>query len=289
MIDDWLNTLRYEQQLAAQTVATYARIVQGLAAARPDLLTLTAADLQNWLLAQHLGARTLVQHRSALRSFFTWLEKRALRRDNPAVDLRTPKVPRGKLPVTFTPDDLRELLLPPAEDDALVCRDHAILETFYSTGLRLAELVELNVADVAGGQRELMIRGKGGYERIVYIGSAAHNALNRWLRLRGQLADDGETALFVNHFGRRLGRRGIQARLLHYIKTRLPGRHITPHMLRHSFASHVLQSSGDVRAVQEMLGHRQLGTTQIYTHLDYQHTAKIYDQAHPRAKRKKVR
>ena len=285
-LDDWLNTLRYERQLAAQSLGTYERILRSLLADHPDLHHLDAATLQNWLVAQAVSARTLSQHRSALRNYFSWLQQRGARPDNPAAELRIPKIARGKLPATFTPDELRELLIPPADGDTLACRDHAILETLYSTGLRLAELVALDAGDVRGDTQELLIRGKGGHERLVYFGSAARRAIARWLVVRGQLAKAQEKALFVNHSGTRLGVRGVQQRLCHYAQSRLPGRRITPHMLRHSFASHLLQSSGDIRAVQELLGHRQLGTTQIYTHLDYQHLARVYDQSHPRAKRK---
>lgn len=291
MINAWLAALRFEQQLAVQTTATYARILTRLQSACPDLRTVSADALQHWLMRENeqgIGGRTLSQHRSALRSFFRYLQKRGLRTDNPADNLITPKTTRGRLPGSFTPDEMQQLLHPPEEDDPLCVRDHAILETLYSTGLRLAELIALDHAELRHTPAQLLIRGKGGHERIIFFGGAARLALARWLRLRPQLAQENEKALFVNHMGTRLGARGVQQRLLAYAKARLPGRKITPHMLRHSFAGHLLQSSGDIRAVQEWLGHRRLGTTQIYTHLDYQHLARVYDQAHPRAKRKKT-
>lgn len=290
-LDAWLNSLHYERQLAAQTRHTYARILASLFAEHPDPLRVDSAALQAWLTRhydQGIHPRTLSQHRSALRNYFAWLQHKAHRPDNPAELLRIPKIRRGHLPTTFTPDELHQLLAPPGEDsDAATLRDHAILETLYSTGLRLAELVALDLSDVSSQPRELLIRGKGGHERLIYFGSSAQQALARWQTVRGQLAQEGEKALFVSRFGTRLSARGVEQRLSRYAQDRLPSRRITPHMLRHSFASHVLQSSGDIRAVQELLGHQQLSTTQIYTHLDYQHLARIYDQSHPRAKRKK--
>lgn len=290
-LKSWLDTLRYERGLSAQSIRTYARILAALLTSHPDLHSISSSELQHWLNRQHAkgnSARTLSQHRSALRNYFAWLQKSGTRSDNPAASLASPKIPRGKLPATFTPDELRTLLIPPPDDaDPLTCRDHAILETLYSTGLRLAELVALDAVQIRTNTRELLIRGKGGHERIIHFGQHAQNALQRWLSIRAQIANPDETALFVNHTGGRLSPRGVELRLRHYAQSRLPTRRITPHMLRHSFASHLLQSSGDIRAVQEMLGHRQLGTTQIYTHLDYQHLASIYDQTHPRAKRKK--
>lgn len=287
--DEWLASLRYERGLSAQTLATYARILDAYLTAHPDPLHSQSDTLQDWINKRRsdgLDPRTLSQHRSALRGFFAWLHHSGRRADNPAAELRIPKARRRELPATFSPDDLRLLLTPPDSDDPLVCRDHAILETLYSSGLRLAELTALDQRQIRPDTRELTIRGKGGHERIIYLGNAARLALERWLRLRHQIAREGETALFVNHLGTRLSPRGVEMRLQHYAQSRLPGRRITPHMLRHSFASHLLQSSGDIRAVQELLGHRQLGTTQIYTHLDYQHLSRVYDQAHPRAQRK---
>ena len=289
-VNAWLDALRYERQLAVQTQRTYARILATLLDEHPDPTSLDGTALQHWLTGQHAdghSARTLSQHRSALRNYFSWLQKKGLRPDNPANELRIPKIRRGELPATFTPDELHLLLAPPAENsDPATLRDHAILETLYSTGLRLAELIALDCDAIRASTREHLIRGKGGRERLIYFGTAARQALTRWQHVRAQLARPDENALFVNQRGNRLSARGVEQRLVHYAQSRLPGRRITPHMLRHSFASHLLQSSGDIRAVQELLGHRQLGTTQIYTHLDYQHLARLYDQSHPRARRK---
>ena len=171
-------------------------------------------------------------------------------------------------------------------DGALDHRDRAIMELFYSSGLRLAELVGLDVADVQSSDGLLQVTGKGGKARRLPVGRFAREAVERWLEVRPQLAGDGEPALFIGRHGRRLGARAVESRLRQRAIEQGMPRHVHPHMLRHSFASHLLESSGDLRAVQELLGHADISTTQVYTHLDFQHLAQVYDQAHPRAKRK---
>ena len=175
-------------------------------------------------------------------------------------------------------------LLGKHDGSVLSIRDHAMLELFYSSGLRLAELASLDYNGIDFEQSEVRVTGKGNRQRIVPVGRKAAAALTEWLNHRDTLANSGETALFVNKNGHRLGARGIQHRLNHWAKKHGLGRRLHPHMLRHSFASHVLASSGDLRAVQEMLGHADIATTQIYTHLDFQHLAKVYDSKPTRAR-----
>ena len=203
---------------------------------------------------------------------------------NPAEGVRAPKV-RRHLPHTLDADQLGRLLELPGEDP-LDHRDRAIMELFYSSGLRLAELVALDVRDVQAGDDVLEVVGKGHKSRRVPIGRFARAAIERWLAARGTLAKARETALFVSRRGTRISARAVQERLRRRAIEQGVPQHVHPHLLRHSFASHLLESSGDLRAVQELLGHADIGTTQIYTHLDFQHLAQVYDQAHPRARRK---
>ena len=202
---------------------------------------------------------------------------------NPFEGVSAPRAPR-KLPKTLSVDEISALFDFDASDP-FGARDLAILELFYSSGLRLSELSALERDGVDRQQGEVRVMGKGSKERIVPVGRKALQALDHWLSLRGEVAATGETALFVNNRGSRLSNRGIQYRLDHRARNAGLGRQLHPHMLRHSFASHMLESSGDLRSVQEMLGHADIGTTQIYTHLDFQHLAKVYDAAHPRAKK----
>jgi integrase/recombinase XerC len=203
---------------------------------------------------------------------------------NPFETVSAPRLAR-KLPATLGVDEVGALI-DNGGDSADALRDRAMLELLYSSGLRLSELAALDCDTVDLDQGEVRVTGKGNKERIVPVGSRARKALVAWQRVRNEMADPGETALFVNQRGGRMGNRGIQYRLDRWARTHGLGRTLHPHMLRHSFASHVLQSSGDLRAVQEMLGHADIGTTQIYTHLDFQHLAKVYDDAHPRARKR---
>jgi integrase/recombinase XerC len=189
------------------------------------------------------------------------------------------------LPSALTPDEAARLVTIEG-DDALARRDRALFELAYSSGLRLSELAQLDVAGCDLVTGEVRVLGKGSKERIVPVGAAAREAIGRWLPVRGAHAAQGEDAMFVGRHGRRLSPRAIEQRLAEWAIRQGLSRHVHPHMLRHSFASHVLQSSGDLRAVQEMLGHASIASTQVYTHLDFQALAKVYDAAHPRAKRK---
>ena len=233
---------------------------------------------------QGLSSRSLQRLLSSTRSFLRYLLKEQLIDQNPATAISAPKQSRN-LPAVLDVDQLKHLLdSPPA--DILEVRDLAIMELFYSSGLRLSELVHLDIAQLDLEQGLTTVTGKGSKERTVPIGRAAVAALQRWLEQRPELAGADQTAVFVNHRGTRLSQRGIQQRLRRWAVQNGLGSHLHPHMLRHSFASHLLESSGDLRAVQELLGHANLSTTQIYTHVDFQHLAQVYDQSHPRARKK---
>jgi integrase/recombinase XerC len=249
--------------------------------------------------AAGLSPRSIQRRLSAVRSFYAYLLREeavaaaspgALRRAgvrvtrNPALDVRAPKAAR-RLPQTLDADQMARLLQI-AGADALTARDRAIMELLYSSGLRLAELVGLNLERLDLKERVVEVLGKGRKTRVVPVGRAAVQALREWLRERARLAAPSQTALFVGRAGRRLGARAVQARVALWARRQGLGRHVYPHLFRHSFASHLLESSGELRGVQELLGHADISTTQIYTHLDFQHLARIYDATHPRARRK---
>jgi integrase/recombinase XerC len=260
-------------------------------AAGQDPIALKAPQLRRGLMqlhAQELAPRSIARTLSAWRSYYAWLARRGVIPLNPADGLRAPKRPRT-LPKALGIDQAAALLDRPAasmSDDPLLARDIAMFELFYSSGLRLSELVSL---DWPGGldlvTGEVTVTGKRQKTRTVPVGDKARTALEAWLALRPQLLKDNQPALFLGRNGTRLQSRQVAGRLSQWAQRQGVGVHVHPHMLRHSFASHVLQSSGDLRAVQEMLGHASIAATQIYTHLDFQHLAKIYDAAHPRAKK----
>jgi integrase/recombinase XerC len=233
---------------------------------------------------QGSSPRTIQRRLSALRSFFNFMIRERALDANPAVGVQAPKA-RKRLPETMDVD-LMARLLEFRADTQLGVRDKAIMELFYSSGLRLAELVGLNLGDVDRGDRTVRVLGKGSKTRVVPVGKHALNAIARWLKERTALAASGEPALFVSNRGARLGARAIQKRVAGWARRQGVGRHVHPHLFRHSFATHLLESSQDLRGVQELLGHANISTTQVYTHLDFQHLAKIYDAAHPRARRK---
>ena len=290
-ISAFLDHLRIERRLSPRTLEAY----------RHDLLSLeqhrAARDLPGWdrldtqhlrhfIASQHqqgLAPRSLQRLLSAIRSFYRFLQREGRAQQNPALDLRAPKAARP-LPRTLDADLATQLLDSPGEDDWLGRRDQAMLELFYSSGLRLSELAGLDVSDLDLNQGEVRVTGKGNKTRVLPVGRQARRALQDWLSVR-PANDDSAQPLFVSQRGSALTPRAIQLRLRRHGVERI-GQHLHPHMLRHSFASHMLESSGDLRAVQELLGHADISTTQIYTHLDFQHLAQVYDQAHPRAKRK---
>jgi integrase/recombinase XerC len=220
-----------------------------------------------------------------VRSFYTYLLREGAAMQNPAAGIRAPKAPK-RLPKTFDPDQMAQLLDPPGEAP-LDERDLAILELLYSSGLRLAELVGLDLADLDVRDRTVRVTGKGSKTRVVPVGQKALDAIGRWLKQRAGLASATTQAVFVGRTGQRLGARAIQLRVAAIARRRGLPQRLHPHLLRHSFATHLLESSRDLRGVQEMLGHADISTTQVYTHLDFQHLAQVYDEAHPRARRKR--
>ncbi|WP_424819562.1 tyrosine recombinase XerC [Salinisphaera sp.] len=288
-IADYLAHLQDIRRASTHTVVGYAR---DLAAAADyfaghgidDWRRVTAADMRELLAARHRGGArptSLARLASAVRSFYVWRMRQGLSETNPAADVRAPKKP-ARLPETIDVDDLAAMLdATPA--DTLEVRDHAMLELFYTAGIRLAEAVGLDVTDLDLAAGEARVIGKGNRQRMVPVGSRAAAALKHWLTERPNLAGPGEAALFVSRRGTRLSRSSVAARMERWaISHGLPV-HLHPHKLRHSFATHMLESSADLRAVQELLGHANIATTQIYTHLDFSHLARIYDAAHPRA------
>ena len=251
-----------------------------------DIVNADSLDVRQWVASMHrqgMGGKTLQRKLSSLRSFYQFLVRKQHLKNNPAIDISAPKSART-LPSTLDADTLTQLLEIPA-DSILAIRDRAIMELFYSSGLRLSELTNLDVDDIDLEDNTLRATGKGNKTRMLPVGRKAQEALIKWKKNRTILANIDEQALFVSNKGKRISNRAIQQRLNHWRKKQGLEQHIHPHKLRHSFASHILESSGDLRAVQELLGHADISTTQIYTHLDFQHLAKVYDKAHPRARK----
>lgn len=291
LLRGYLAWLLGERRYSELTAKSYQRDLQqlfGLVGEQP-LSDIQPAQVRRYIAQLHgagLSGRSLARMLSAWRGFYAYLMRDHGFLNNPCMGLRAPKSPR-KLPDALSPDDAVKLVGMEASDPVGL-RDKAMFELLYSSGLRLAELVGLDVesvlADLSNG--EIRVTGKGNKTRIVPVGRHAVQALHDWLAVRLQLAGGDERALFVGVRGERISPRVVQAQLKHWGVRQGIGHKVHPHLLRHSFASHVLQSSGDLRAVQEMLGHASISTTQVYTHLDFQYLNKIYDAAHPRAKRK---
>ena len=287
----YLDHLTYARRVSIHTIRAYEDdLLRFQAFARQfncDWNTATAADVRHFIAQQHhagSSGRSLARRLSALRSFFGFLLREGIVSTNPTVGIRAPKATRP-LPATLDVDQTAHLL--EVEPDAWVMqRDLAILELFYSSGLRLSELVQLNLDHLDMQTRQVTVLGKGSKTRIVPVGRKAHTAIVAWLPTRAAMAAPDEQALFINRSGTRLQGRSVQARLRRWGTQRGLGVPLHPHMLRHSFASHLLESSGDLRAVQELLGHSDIATTQVYTHLDFQHLADVYDRTHPRAKKR---
>ncbi|HIF5688224.1 tyrosine recombinase XerC [Vibrio parahaemolyticus] len=231
-----------------------------------------------------MKASSLATRLSSLRSFFDFLILRGEMSANPAKGVSAPRKKRP-LPKNLDVDEVNQLL-EVNEDDPLAIRDRAMMELMYGAGLRLAELVSVDVRDVQLRSGELRVIGKGDKERKVPFSGMATEWVGKWLRVRGDLAARGEPALFVSKLGTRISHRSVQKRMAEWGQKQSVASHISPHKLRHSFATHMLESSNNLRAVQELLGHENISTTQIYTHLDFQHLAQAYDQAHPRARKK---
>jgi integrase/recombinase XerC len=285
----YLDFLRHERRLAAHTLAAYSRdcaLLERLAQDRAPG-ELAAADIRRFVSSLHgqgLAPRSLARVLSSWRGLFDWLARRREIPANPCRGVRAPRAART-LPQALSPDEATQLVALEDASDAGI-RDRALFELAYSCGLRVSELTGLDLGAIDARTGEVRVTGKGSRTRIVPVGGPALAALARWLPVRARLAKPGEQALFVGRSGRRLSPREVQRRIkIRAAAAGIPA-DVHPHMLRHSFASHVLQSSGDLRAVQEMLGHASIASTQVYTHLDFQHLAKVYDAAHPRARRK---
>ena len=293
-VDRYLDELAQQRRQSPHTVSNYRRdlhVLAGLIAESSGSITyctLQGHHIRRFMAQLHargLGGRSLARMLSAWRGFYRWLGLRGEVSANPVEGVKAPKSPRA-LPKVLSPDEANRLL-DHAGGDGLELREQAMFELFYSSGLRLAELAALDLAclhDVAEG--EIKVFGKLGKERHVPVGGKAREAIERWAQQRALVALPEETALFVGQRGARIHPRVIEERLKQRALTQGLPVNVHPHMLRHSFASHMLQSSGDLRAVQEMLGHASIASTQVYTHLDFQHLAQVYDKAHPRAKRK---
>lgn len=288
----FLNHLHNEYRYSPLTVENYSRDIFRLfkLAGVTPLNKLEPHQVRRFIAKLHgngLGGKSLARMLSAWRSFYFYLIRDHQFKENPCIGLRAPRSSRN-LPHTLSPDEAVRMMELPTIGNTLAVRDKAIFELLYSSGLRLTELVNLDPIALDFTDSTVRVTGKGNKTRIIPIGSHAISALQTWLVIRGQLAKPNETALFVNRNGSRIGPRTIQLRMASWgIKQGITSR-VHPHRLRHSFASHVLQSSGDLRAVQEMLGHTSISTTQVYTHLDFQYLSKIYDTAHPRAKKKTI-
>lgn len=292
-VERFLAHLRTERRLSPHTNSNYRRDIESFAAfcereGVPGWATVDNFHVRSFAASEHrngLSPRSIQRRLSALRSFFSFLVREGALQANPAADIRAPKAAK-RLPRTLDADRMARLLEPPA-DDPLARRDHAMMELLYSSGLRLAELVGVDLTDIDLGDRTVRVLGKGSKTRIVPVGQHAVASIQAWLRDRGALAKADCTALFVGSNGGRLGVRGVQQRIARAARRQGIDARVHPHLFRHSFASHLLESSGDLRGVQELLGHSDISTTQIYTHLDFQHLARIYDKAHPRARRRK--
>ena len=287
------ESLRTERRLSEHTVSAYERDLRALREFVDergvrhwrDVEATTVRSFAAWLHRRGQGGKSVQRALSAVRSFYKYLLREGWVERNPGIGISAPRSPR-RLPRVLDTDRMSALLDVPATGDVLQSRDRAMLELMYSSGLRLAELVGLDVLDLNLTERLVQVTGKGSKTRVLPVGECAVNALNDWLAARVQLARSGEPALFVGQRGSRLGERAVQLRVERWAKSNGLQSTLHPHLLRHSFASHLLESSGDLRAVQELLGHSDISTTQIYTHLDFQHLARVYDAAHPRARKK---
>jgi integrase/recombinase XerC len=291
VVQRYLDHLEQERRLSPYTRRNYERACNALLALNPgvEFADLDVHAIRRSVARLHgggLSGRTLALTLSAWRGLYEWLARHHGYKSNPGVGVRAPKSVK-RLPQSLSPDGAAQLL-DMAPGDAAEVRDKAMFELLYSSGLRLAELTSLDLSKAASivSAAEVTVTGKGSKTRIVPVGSRAVAALREWLKVRSTVARPDESALFVGSRGERIGHRVVQSRLKRWaLKSGLTEK-VHPHALRHSFASHVLQSSGDLRAVQEMLGHASIGTTQVYTHLDFQYLAKAYDAAHPRARKK---
>ena len=291
-IDEFVRHLELERRLSRLTCKHYRRDLDALADWCDEVDAARWADLdaehfRAWSAACYrrgLASSSIQRRLSAARTFFRYLLREKHVSRNPVQSVSAPKA-KKRLPGNLDADRMARLLDIPG-DTPIVCRDRAMLELLYSSGLRLAELTDLELGQVDLADRTVRVTGKGNKDRVVPVGSKAAEAVAGWLKVRGDMAGDGETALFVSARGGRLGQRAIQARVKYWARRQGIDARVYPHLFRHSFATHLLESSHDLRGVQELLGHANISTTQVYTHLDFQHLAQIYDKTHPRAKAK---
>ena len=288
-LQGFLGHLASERRLSPLTCSNYGRDVTELLklAGEIPLDQLQVHQVRRFVAQLHgrgLGGKTLARMLSAWRGFYAWLARDHGFTSNPCVGVRAPKSVKA-LPQALSPDEAARLMEIPTDGDPLALRDKAMFELFYSSGLRLSELVNLPLSQIDLADGMVRVTGKGGKTREVPVGRFAVEAVRNWLPERKKIVQTEEQALFVGRNGTRLTPRAVQYRIKQWGLKLGVSANVHPHVLRHSFASHVLQSSGDLRAVQEMLGHANISTTQVYTHLDFQHLAKVYDAAHPRAKR----
>ena len=292
-IEKFLDYLRYERRLARLTLENYSRDLGKLSqfCNKHQVDCWRHVDVHRiraFVAEQHrkgLGGRSIQRELSAIRTLFRYLIREGVVSGNPVNGVRAPKSAR-RLPDVLDVDQVGHLLNITDKDD-LAKRDRAIMELFYSSGLRLSELVSLNIDDIDFGDAMVRITGKGSKTRMVPVGRYAFDAIKQWLSCRESLVDNNdEPALFVSRQGRRLSPRAVQLRMQEWVIKQGLSTKVHPHMLRHSFASHLLESSGDLRAIQELLGHADISTTQIYTHVDFQQLARAYDESHPRAKKR---
>jgi integrase/recombinase XerC len=290
-LDDYLKHLTFERGLSALTCKSYARDITLLKtlAADTDLKLIKNQQVRRFIAVMHgqnSSSKTIARALSAWRGFYDYLIQHQGFDNNPVLGLRAPKAAKT-LPQALSVDQAVKFVEIEG-DDLLEVRDRAILELFYSSGLRLAELVNLDIEMLDFSEGTVTVTGKGNKTRIIPLGSHAADALQKWLQRRALMTptEGSKKAVFITGQGRRITPRAVQYRVKTWAVKQGVNTDMHPHLLRHSFATHVLQSSQDLRAVQEMLGHANISTTQVYTHLDFQHLAKIYDAAHPRAKKK---
>lgn len=293
-LDQFIQMLRTEKYYSGHTCSNYRRdlnLFQSFLLGQniDNWVQVGYADVSAFAAKRHRQgrkSRTIQRELSSIRSFYQFLIHNEVVSKNPALEVSAPK-PDKPLPKTCDAETIGRLLQLNDNSDALLVRDVAIFELIYSSGLRLAELVSINLDDIDLAQQQLVVTGKGNKTRYLPVGSKAVKAVQRWLRLRQDYSKDANLeALFLSRQGKRISARNVQSRLNQLIHRQALDQHISPHMLRHSFATHLLESSSDLRAVQELLGHVNIATTQVYTHLDFQHLARVYDAAHPRARRK---
>jgi integrase/recombinase XerC len=289
---DFLQYLTQERRLSPHTISNYQRdLKRFLVFCQQQDLTawpqIKSSHIRQFMAQCHqqgLGGRSIQRLLSSLRSLYGYLIKMGLAKMNPAQSVQAPKAAQ-RLPATLDVDQMNSLLAYD-EMDWRSCRDKAMMELLYSSGLRLAELASLNMGDIEMREGMVKVTGKGNKERVVPVGKQALIVLKQWHTHRDTLGFAEQPALFISQQGKRLGMRAIQKRLQYWGQKQGVSEQVHPHRLRHAFASHVLESSGDLRAVQELLGHADISTTQIYTHVDFQQLAKVYDAAHPRARKK---